>query len=43
MAKTKQNSGVLLFILQEKNRAAISGNLFLNLILSSHYYLAARH
>ena len=43
MDKTKQNSGVLLFISQETNRAAISGNLFLNLILSSHYYLTVRY
>ena len=40
--KTKQNPGVLSFISQ-KIRTAISANLFLNSILSSHYYLAVRH
>ena len=40
--KTKQNPCVLSFILQ-KFRAGISANLFLNSILSSHYYLAVRH
>ena len=37
--KTQQNPGVLSFIWQ-KIRIAISANLFLNSILSSHYYLA---
>ena len=40
--KTQQNPGVLSFISQ-KIRTAISANFFLNLILSSHYYLAVRH
>ena len=39
---TKQNPGVLSFILK-KIRTAISANLFLNSILSSQYYLAVRH
>ena len=40
--KTKQNPGVLSFT-SEKIRTEISANLFLNSILSSHYYLAVRH
>ena len=40
--KTKQNPGVLSFISQ-KIRTAVSANIFLNSILSSHYYLAMRH
>ena len=40
--KTKQNSGVLSFISQ-KIRTAISANIFLNSILSSHYYPTMRH
>ena len=40
--KTKQNPGALSFISQ-KIRTAISANLFFNSILSSHYYIAARH
>ena len=40
--KNKQNPCVLAFISQ-KIRAAISANLFLNSILSSHYSLAMRH
>ena len=41
MPKTKQNLGVLSFISQ-KIRTAIS-NLFLNSILSLHYYVAVRY
>ena len=40
--KTKQNASVLSFISQ-KIRAVIPANLFLNSILSSHYYPAVRH
>ena len=40
--KTKQNSGVFSFISQ-KTRNAISADLLLNSILSSHSYLAVRH
>ena len=39
--KTKQNPGVLSFISQ-KIRTAVSANLCLNAVLSSHYYLAVR-
>ena len=39
--KTKQNPGVLSFISQII-RTAVSANLCLNSILSSHYYLAVR-
>ena len=39
MPKTKENLGVLSFISQ-KNRTAISVNLFLNSILSLQNYLA---
>ena len=40
--KTEQNASVLPFISQ-KIRAVIPANLFLNSILSSHYYPAVRH
>ena len=40
--KTKQYPGELSFISQ-KTRTAISENLFLNSILSSHYYFAVSH
>ena len=40
--KTKQNPGVLSFN-SPKIKTALSANLFLNLILSSHYYLAVIH
>ena len=40
--KTKQNPVVMSFISQ-KVMTAISANLFLNSILSSHYSLAVRH
>ena len=39
--KTKQNPSVLSFISQ-KVRTAVSANLCLNAILSSHYYLPVR-
>ena len=40
--KTKKSPGELPFNSQ-KNRTAISANLFLNSTLSSHYYLDVRH
>ena len=40
--KTKQNLGVFSFISQ-KISTAISANLFLDSIFTSHYYLAVRH
>ena len=40
--KTKQNPGMLSFI-SKKVRTAISASLFLNSVLSSHYYLGVRH
>ena len=40
--KTKQNPGVFSFISQ-KISTAISANLFLDSIFTSHYYLAVRH